>query len=214
MTRTPKAAAAAAVALGLAACASSTYKSSWSNPEARAVSLAGKKVVAVFVTAEGGPRYSAEDALARELTAAGAQGVTAYSLVPDADVKDKDAAKAKLVAAGVDGAVVMRVVGKDKELNYTPGMAVPVGYWGRPVYGSMWGGYWGRGWGLAYSPGYLTTDTVVSVETLVYSVNQDKLLWAGMSETTNPKKVNDFVRELARGAGAEMKKAGLLAPSR
>ena len=108
----------------------------------------------------------------------------------------------------------MRVVGKDKELNYTPGMAVPVGYWGRPVYGSMWGGYWGRGWGLAYSPGYLTTDTVVSVETLVYSVNQDKLLWAGMSETTNPKKVNDFVRELARGAGAEMKKAGLLAPSR
>jgi len=60
----------------------------------------------------------------------------------------------------------------------------------------------------------LTEDTIVSVETLVYSVNQDKLVWAGMSETTNPSKVDAFIKELSTGAIKEMKKAGLLVPAK
>ena len=48
------------------------------------------------------------------------------------------------------------------------------------------------------------------VETLVYSLQQNKLIWAGQSKTTNPSRVDDFVRELAVGVAEEMKKAGLL----
>jgi len=50
----------------------------------------------------------------------------------------------------------------------------------------------------------------VTVETLVYSLKQNKLLWAGQSKTTNPSKIDAFVRELAAGAANEMKKVGLL----
>ena len=72
----------------------------------------------------------------------------------------------------------------DDEHDVLAGAAGTGGY-GAPYYGSFYG-YWGYGWGAVYDPGYLRTDTVVMVETLIYSVTQDKLVWAGHSKTTNP----------------------------
>ena len=70
------------------------------------------------------------------------------------------------------------------------------------------GPYWGYGWGTAYSPGYLTTDTIVSVETLVYSLTDDKLLWASSSRTTNPGNLDQLIREVADATAKEMAKQG------
>jgi hypothetical protein len=51
---------------------------------------------------------------------------------------------------------------------------------------------------------------VVGVETLVYSLNPDKLLWAGMSETFNPRDVNQVVRHVAEKAAEKMSEEGVL----
>jgi hypothetical protein len=72
------------------------------------------------------------------------------------------------------------------------------------------GGYWVGMWPTVYAPGYTVTDTLVSVETRVYSVPQDKLLWSGKSVTTNPTKVDSFVKELSEKTAGELQKAGLL----
>jgi hypothetical protein len=168
--------------------------------------FSGKKVAALIVSKEEGIRYGAEDALAREITARGAVGVATHTVVPNEVIQDKDKAKEFLEKAGVVGVVAMRVVGKDKEINSGPGT-----YWGAPYYASFWGpGYWGWGWGGVYRPGYLRTDTIVTVETLVYSLPQDKLVWAGQSETTNPSRVGPFIQELTAKAAAELKKQGLI----
>ena len=60
------------------------------------------------------------------------------------------------------------------------------------------------------SPGYLRTDTIVNVETLVYDLKADKLVWAGKSESTNPDRVDTLIKELVAAAAAEMKKQGLI----
>jgi hypothetical protein len=194
------------VALTAAACASTSFVSTWKNPAAEPGSFQGKKVAALIVSKDAAVRYGAEDALARELTARGAVGVSAYTIVPNELIQDKDKAKEYIEKAGVTGVVAMRVVGKDKEISSSPG-----GYWGTPYYSSFWGpGYWGWGWGGVYSPSYLQTDTIVTVEILVYSLPQNKLVWAGQSETTNPSKVGPFIHELVQKAGAEMKKQGLI----
>ena len=78
------------------------------------------------------------------------------------------------------------------------------------MYGGYWGGYYGYGWGGAYGGTEIRTDTIVIVETLVYSLKQNKLVWAGQSKTTNPSKIDAFVKEVAAGAGKEMRKLGLL----
>jgi hypothetical protein len=41
--------------------------------------------------------------------------------------------------------------------------------------------------------------------------DQDKLIWAGQSETTNPDKLEDFVRELVKVGVAELRKEGVIA---
>jgi hypothetical protein len=194
------------VAASLAACATTTFSSSWKAPDAQPMgSLAGQKVVAVAVTKNQAMRRSAEDALVGVLNARGAQGIASYSIIGDDAVQDEAKAKAAIEKAGAVAVVVMRPVAQEKEVSATSTM-----YMG-PRYGGYWGGYYGYGWGGAYGGGVdIRTDTIVTVETLVYSLKQNKLIWAGQSKTTNPSKIDAFVKEVAAGAGKEMKKAGLL----
>jgi hypothetical protein len=188
------------------ACASTTFQSSWRAPGAEPLNFKGKNVAALIVSKDESIRYGAEDALAREITARGAVGIAAYSVIPRELIQDKEKAKEFLEKADVVGVVAMRVVGKDQEITSSPAT-----YWGGPYYATFWGGgYYGWGWGGVYDPGYLRTDTIVTVETLVYSLPQDKLVWAGRSETTNPSKVGPFIKELVGKAAAELKKQGLI----
>ena len=208
MLRIVRAALVVSAAAAALACASTTFVSTWKAPGAEPLNFKGKKVVALIMSKDGGIRYGAEDALAREITAQGAVGLAGYTAVPVEMLqdKDKDAVKAILEREHVVGVVVMRVVGKDRQVTYNPGT-----YWGGPAYGSFWGpGYWGAGWGAVYSPGYLQEDTIVSVETLIFSLQQDKLVWAAMSKTTNPSNVGPFIKELVGAAAKELKYAGLI----
>ena len=50
----------------------------------------------------------------------------------------------------------------------------------------------------------------IVVETLVYNVTTDKLVWAATSETRDPKTLQDFVKDLVKGAVSEMKKMKLV----
>jgi hypothetical protein len=196
----------AALALAAFACATTTFQSTWRAPDARPLRLSGKNVVGVFVSKNETLRRRAEDAMAREISARGAQGVPAYTILTDEEVKDRDAAKAKLEKLGFSGAVVMRVVGTRTEYSYEPA------YWSRPYYHSFWGGgYWGWGWGTVREPGYLVADKVVSVETLVYSLEQDLLVWAGVSRTIDPTQIDPFIAELATAVSKQMSKDGLFA---
>jgi len=118
-------------------------------------------------------------------------------------VTDESQAKSRLENAGVVGVVTMRPVGRDKEV-----VSTPTAYTG-PHYDPFWGGYWGYGWGGAWPAQQIRTNTIVSVETLVYSLGQNKLVWGGESSTTNPSNVDSFVREIADEVAKELKKAGL-----
>jgi hypothetical protein len=194
----------------LSACATTGFVSTWKAPDATPLQVSGAKVVAVAMVRNEASRRAAEDALAREITARGAQGVAMYSIAPDARPDNEQAVRAALERAAVDGAVVMRPVGKDKEI-----VSTPVTYAG-PMYGAYWGGYYGYGWGSpwGYGPvagGEIRTNTIVSIETLIYSLRQNKLVWAGQSKTTNPEGVDQLVRETSALVAQELQKQGLIA---
>jgi hypothetical protein len=194
-------------AVGLLACASTTFNSTWKAPEAGPLNFQGQKVAAVVMSPHESTRLGAEGELARELTRRGVEGIPAYNLIPPNETRDKEKAKALFTAAGIAGVVVMRALGTEKEITSSPGGY----YWNAPYYGSFWGtGFYGYGWGAVYDPGYLRTDTIVNVETLVYDLKADKLVWAGKSQSTNPDRVDTLIKELVAGAAAEMKKQGLI----
>lgn len=194
-----------ATALALCACAS-TFVSSWKAPDAQPLEVRGSKVAAVVMMENEASRRAAEDTLAREITARGAVGVPMYSIYAGKKT-DEAAARAALEKAGVQAVVVMRPV-VSKEISSTP-----VTY-SAPMYRGYWGGYYGAGWGGAYmTGGDIRTDTIVSVETLVYSLKQNKLVWGGQSRTTNPSNVESLVKKLAGAAASELEKQGLIASS-
>jgi hypothetical protein len=190
----------------VSACATTTFQTTWRNPEAKPIKLAGQKVVGLFISNKPALRRTAEDAMAREITARGAQGVPAYTVLDDTEIRDRAAAKAKLASLGFSGVVVMRIVGRETQYRYEPGY-----WWTVPHYHHFWGGYWGYGWTTVYEPGYLDVDRIISVETLVYSFVQDELVWAGISRTIDPAGIDSFVSELARAVTKEMAKEGVLA---
>ena len=101
----------------------------------------------------------------------------------------------------------MRPVSSDKVKSYSSAV------WTSAPYGSFWG-YYPYGWSTLYIPASTREDTVVGVETLVFSVKQNQLLWAGMSETKNPKNLQQFVKDLVVEAVKEMQKEGLIAKKR
>jgi hypothetical protein len=193
-----------AALLWLAACNTTTFVSTWKAPDAHAINPAGKTIAAVFVSRDEGQRRAAEDLLATDLTQRGAKGVAAYTILPNPVKGDAEAARAALKAAGANGAVIMRVVGKDKEVNYSATTS--------PSYYGGFGPYWGYGWGSAYQTTSVTTDTIISVETLVYSLETDKLLWASTSRTTNPENLNNLIYDVADATSKEMVKQGLIVP--
>ena len=80
--------------------------------------------------------------------------------------------------------------------------------WINPYYSTLWG-YYGYGWGSVYIPGSVSRDTVVIVETTIYSVPRNALLWAAVSETKNPEKLADFVKDLVTASVKELQKQGL-----
>lgn len=190
-----------AVALLLGACASNTeVVNSWKDPTVAPRRF--NKVLVVFISKDAGLRRAAEDELARKL----GNAVPAYTVVPDSILLDRNRAKVWVKQAGFDGAVVMRPVRVDQETTYVPGQAYVV----PSHHGSMWG-YWGTGWGYAYDPGYVKQDQVVSVEGNVYSVPDDKLVWASRTKTYNPESVRQLVDEIVNETVAEMKRQKVFA---
>jgi hypothetical protein len=180
----------------LGGCASNTeVVSSWKDPNAPARDF--KKTLVVFISQDKSLRRAAEDELARKVEGA----VPAYSVIPDSILGDRTKAKAWVKREGFDGAVIMRPARLDKETTYVPGQAyvVPAGY------GSMWH-YWGTGWGYAYDPGYVQQDEVVIVETNVYSVPDEKLIWASRTKTYNPDSVRELVSDIVDQTVTVMKR--------
>ena len=58
-------------------------------------------------------------------------------------------------------------------------------------------------------PGSRQKETTVVVETLVFSLPRNQLLWASVTETTNPRDLRAFVEELAKESVEQMQKQGL-----
>jgi hypothetical protein len=193
----------ATAALG-ATLQATQFKSIYKAPGAEATSFVGRKVAALVIADDDAFRMSAEEALVRVLTARGVRCEAAYRLIPREELRNKEQAKRWFEQTAVEGVVVLRPIRlEQKTTEYAP-------QWTSSSYSTLWG-YYGYGWTAAWSPGYTTKDMFVVVETMVYSVPRDSLLWAAVSETKNPKSMDQYMKTLVNDAVKEMRKAGLIA---
>lgn len=197
--------AALAMILAGSGCMHSTrLAATWRDPSAPPLHF--RRPITVFVTKSEPLRRTMEDKLAAQFPNA----VPSYKVFGSRDLTDGASIRRGLAEAGFDGAIIMRVASVDERVTYTPGS-----YWYGPPYYSF-AGYWGNAWGYPYDPVYVSEDRVVSIETQIYNLNNDKLIWAARSETTNPKSVGKLGDSVIKHVMNRLRRDGLvlsLAPS-
>ena len=178
------------------------FKSVWKSPDAAQVSFAGKKIAALVITQDDSLRMSGEESLVRELTARGMQAVAAYRMAPKEVLQNAESARGWFEKAGVEGVVALRPVSSEKRIAYNDSL------WMSPSYNTFWG-YYGYSYSTVVVIGGADRDTVITVESLIFSVPRNQLIWAGVSETRNPKTLQKFIEDLVKQSVKELEKQGL-----
>ncbi len=178
------------------------FTSTFKSMDAGGVNFAGKKVAALVISNDDSLRVAGEESLVRELNARGMQAVATYRIAPKEELRRPETARPWFEKAGVEGVVAVRPVSADTQETYSPGT------WTSANYGTLWG-YYGYGWSAVYIPGGVQRETKVVVESTIYSVPRNQLLWAAVTETTNPRDLRGFVEELVKRSVEEMQKQGL-----
>jgi hypothetical protein len=188
--------------LGAIPLADVKFTSTFKSLDAGSTSFFGKKVAALVITSDDSLRVPAEEALARELTGLGMQGVATYRIAPKEELAGADRAKPWFDRANVEGVVALRPVSKDTRITSTPGM------WSTGYYSTYWG-YYGYGWSQAYIPMTYGREEFVVVENTIYNVKTNSLLWAAVADVSDPKGLPKFMAELVKATLKEMQKHGL-----
>jgi hypothetical protein len=191
------------VAATTAVMAAPKFLDVWKSPEVSRLNFAGKKIAALVITDSQSLQMSGEEALTRELTARGVMGTATYRFVPREELKSAEQAKPWFERAKVEGVVAMRPVKRATEREHSPVI------WSSGYYPDFWG-YYGYGWSNVYVIPSSRETTTITVETLVYDLTRNQLVWAATSETRDPKNLQDFVKDLVNATVREMKKMKLV----
>lgn len=183
----------------LAACSLNNTRmlQSWRNPEHGARPLHFNKILVVAVAPTDTERRSAEDAMVSQI---GPKATPSYALMNADELKNIETAKSRINPSTFDGVIVLRWLGfrNEKEVVATP------------TYSPMWDHY-------SYSWSYMQESTVVQwtvlqLETRIFSVADQYLIWSGTTETVEPKAIPKLIKDVAAVVKKEMGKQGLLPP--
>lgn len=181
----------------ICSCSPSTkIEKSWIEPGSQVVSNPENKVLIIAMVKDETSRRVIEDQLAKRIKA---PSVPSYQLLTTEMLKAaSDEALTNIVTKEkFTHILLMRLADIEKETSYVPGTTT--GFYGG------YGMYYGYGAAMYSTPGYYTTDKNYFIETTIYSVTPNKLLWTGTTKTVNPSKVDKAVNDIADVIVARMK---------
>ena len=187
----------------LTSCASTEIISSWREPNKELKISNLNKVLVVALFKNETSSHNAEDEMVRYLKG---KGIVSYDYLNSSfNKKNEEAIRTKIKKDGFDGAITMRLIDVDKETNYSKGSIS-----GYPIYYQTFSGYYFRSWNYYNDPGYYTTTKTYTVETNVFSIKEDKIIWTGLTETTDPTGVDKMTKEIAKVVYKKMVQEGFI----
>ena len=180
-----------------AGCASTKIVDTWKDPGFKGPIEFKKTVVFGF----DNDRYSrniAEDVVVERIGAD--RAVASHDLLSEEDRASSAAVKAKLKQAGVDGAILLALAGTRS------GMSRDAGADDAEPFQS----YYDRASAFTMSEYGANTSTTYRVETRIYDVAADRVIWRALSETVDPRHVHQATQDIAKAVGSELRKQKLI----
>ena len=191
------------LALLAAACATSRLTSTWVEPGRTPTPF---KDLAVFgVAANATVRRVYEDSFVAALKARGVRARPGYSLLPDGGLGDVKTVKEAVALSGADGVIVTYLAGQNTETVYVP----PRNYVTPSLYGGLYP-YYGLVYDNVTEPGYYARFKLLQLETNVYDLARQKLVWSGRSQTLDPSSEQTTINEVIELVTASLAQAGFL----
>lgn len=191
----------------LVGCSPSTQiVKSWTDPSLNGATVQTyNKVLVIAQLKDDSSRRIAED----KIVASSPRGnfVASYNYLK-ADQQDQNLVVSELLKDGIEAIILMRLTDITKSTDYVQGTSY-YGGWGRG-YG-YYGGYgYGYGGSMYGTPGYYEENKTYYVETNIYDVKSNKLLWSGTTSTLNPTKANETVDAIILAVKTELNNKGLI----
>jgi hypothetical protein len=192
--------------LAVGVTASTKLIASWNNPKFNSQQF--KRILVIGMSNNLETRADFEDALASKMTRPGLKAIPGNNLLlrPTAGPLDLGYIREQIKEHNIDGVVVSRLVKVDTSVTYIPGQAYFL-----PYYNSFYG-YYGAVYPVVYSPGYLSEEKKVRVETNLYAITapDGELVWTGTSDTFNPSSAHKAIGGIVQLVVREFEKQGIL----
>ncbi|MFH7005511.1 hypothetical protein [Flavobacterium bizetiae] len=201
--------------LALSGCGSNTsIVNSWRDPKITIAQENFKKVLIVALLKDEASRRITENRIA----ASDPIFKTSYEYLNET-VKDlsKEQKLKILQDENFDGVITLRLVSTEKETTYVPGTYTGMYYGGFDgMYTGMYGYGFGNWYGMYspnfYDPGYYQETTSYMVETNVFSLKENKLIWTGTTKSDYVTDLGQTVDAIMQTVVQEMRKDGSLPP--
>ncbi len=189
--------------LTISSCSSTKIISTWREPNKEISLQKLKKVLVVALFQDETSRRKAEDQMVGYFYG---KGVASYDYLDKSiSEKNEDVIREKIKKDGFDGALTMRLLDVDKENVYSRGNMSMY-----PPYYNNFSSYYFRNWGYYANPDYYLTTKIYTVETNVFSIKEDKIIWTGITKTTDPSGVVKMTEEIGKAVFNEMVKQGFI----
>jgi hypothetical protein len=189
--------------ISIASCASTRIASSWRMPYKEVNISTLKKVLVVALLKDETSRRKAEDEMVTYLQG---KGVVSYDYLDNLFNTTNEKIITKTIASnGFDGAILLRLLDVDVEVNYKPGHIDTY-----PAYYRNFGSYFFKSYPYYKTDALYTTTKTYTVEINIFSIKEDKMIWTGLTKSVNPDGVNKMTKEIIKIVYKRMKHEGFL----
>jgi hypothetical protein len=101
-----------------------------------------------------------------------------------------------------DAVIITHLIGKEEKDVYTRGGSGHRGYFG----------FYRSRYSYAHDPGYSSTSTTVRLETNLYDVKTEKLIWSGKSDSWSRDSKDQIINDVIKAVINDLQKNQLIAP--
>mgnify|MGYP005752354653 FL=1 len=179
-------------------CAPSTkLVATYKNPEITSPPKPDK-IMVLGVAENLAVRQNFENNLASKIEEYGVSGISSLQVFPSTlDVNREQTSKLERMVKekGIEFVLVVVLLDAKEETRYVQGQSYYTPTYGG-AWGYGWGGYYYGGYARVNEPGYYKESTTYFLESRLYQVGQENVLWAGQTQTTDPSSVNTFSNEI------------------
>jgi len=186
----------------LSSCTNTKISQSWVEPNHN---KSYNDLLIIGIGESEQTRRAYESYFSDELKSHKIEALASYTVIKSNEKIDRETVLKAIEGLEIDAVIVTHMIAVDEETIYRP--ATGYGYGG---YGAYGGGYYGGAhYGGLYSyyphvnsyvhnPGYYTTHETYTLETNLYDVKSEELIWSARSRTFSPESVDEVIVDLTK----------------